>query len=73
MIEAEAVVQGYNKKYVWLRLSIGNANRILTMPREFLPWGMASATRVMLQYKPETFRHDGHGYVVEGEIIKRVE
>lgn len=74
MHEAEATVQGYTKKWVWLRIpGYGAVHHavILTMPRDFLPRGMATAEVVVLRYRPESLHHDGHGYVVDGEITRK--
>ena len=72
LIETEAEVVRYNKKWVWLRIPhpSDRSHRILTMPRDFLPYGMAKAKRVLLRYDPDSYRHDGHAFVVDGEIVK---
>lgn len=72
-LETEAELRGYNKTYVWVRLHHEGAPKILTMPRDFLPHGMATAKRVVVSYDPDSFRHDGHGYTVDGEIVRMLD
>ena len=69
-IEVQAEVLGYNKQWAWLRIPIneGRSHVALTMPRAFLPHGMATAHWVVLAYDPESLHHDGTHYVVNGEI-----
>ena len=74
-IEVEAKVEGRNKQWVWLRVPAYGAVHhevILTMPRDFLPYGMATAHWVVLAYDPESLHHNGHGYVVEGKVVRKV-
>lgn len=75
-VEVEAELRGYNKTYVWIKIpGYGDVHHpvILTMPRDFLPHGMATAKRVVLAYEPESFGHDGHGYAVNGEIVRMLD
>lgn len=73
LLTVEAEVVGYNKKWVWLRIFRGGTFRGLTLPRDFLPWGMATADRVVLEYKDESFHFDGHAFVVEGQITRKLD
>jgi len=76
MLEVEAVVLGYTKRDCWLSIpGYGAVHHpvILTMPRNFLVYGTATAERVLLRYDPSSLHHDGHGFVVEGEITGKVE
>ena len=74
MLEVEGEVLGYNKRGVWIRIPTpdGRAHRVLTMPRDFLPHGMATAERVVVEYVSDSLHHDGHAYVVEGRITRKV-
>ena len=57
MITTEARLLGRNKKHVWLRIPWKNgAYRILTLPRSFLPRGMATADWLTIEYDPRSIR-----------------
>jgi hypothetical protein len=74
LIVTEGDVVRRNKRWVWIRIPhpSGQATRILTMPRDFLPHGMATAERVLLEFEEDSYRHDGHAFVVDGRIVKEL-
>lgn len=74
-LRVEAEVLGYNRKWVWLRFlrEHGRSYVGITMPRAFLPRGMATAEWVLLEYEPDSLHHDGHAYVLEGTIMERID
>lgn len=72
--EVEAQVLSYNKRWVWLRIPRPSdvlSHIILTMPRAFLPRGMATAEFVVLRYQTNSLHHDGHAWVVKGKIVRK--
>jgi hypothetical protein len=74
LIETEAELLGYDKRWCWYRIPKPGASShvILTMPRDFLPHGLAKARFVLLQYDEKSFRHTDTGFVVEGKILKEI-
>lgn len=74
-VEVDAQVLGYNKRWVWLRFlrESGRSHVGITMPRAFLPRGMATASWVVLEYQDESLHHDGHAWVLEGKIKRKLD
>ena len=57
LIITDAALLGYNKKHVWLRIPWQrDSYRILTLPRSFLPRGMATADWLKIEYDAKSIR-----------------
>ncbi len=81
MIRQTAEVLGKNRQSVWFRLPWKHekVHIILTMPRETLPRGMASATLVEVEWDPTSVESDSEdtaefsGYRAQLEVIRAIE
>lgn len=73
MADPVARILGYDKFHVWMKLDDVWPNKILTMPRDVLPRGMATALRVSVSVDIGSFRYNGVHYVADLKVIDVIE
>jgi hypothetical protein len=69
--EAEIVGRNVKRQMCWLRVPHRYSHKILTLPDSVIPYGMKSATKVLIEWdgKVETVET---GYYAEVEVIEDI-
>lgn len=67
-VRAIAEVIGLNKRFVWVRVPIANAHKILTLPRAKLKRGFRKARFIQVEWDPRTLRRTQY-YTADMEFL----
>lgn len=72
-LTTRALIEGYNKKWVWVRVPEVWQWKILTLPREWLSHGFASFTEVQVKVDPASLDHNGHRYLADIDLVGQID
>lgn len=65
----EAVVDGFNKRYCYVRVPYGWGTRGLTLSRSWLSHGYAQHKRLLVDLNYDTMRHTSSGWWAKMTIV----